>query len=578
MQCWLILKLLQYGAYAPAQDACESVSAVEPEQVDQPDDSSSVPNIVDGRGPLSAWVSISSDYTRGLIVDALRRRRHIFTFLANNDLDAPTAAAVAAVSTPAIPASSSAATSSSSASPSKFAPSITSQCNTLGDFARLRTELRAYGVDKLKEDMTQAGWFVQEGEPVVLSTADKPMNPFSRLVVGKLPAPDGNLLQQHGLLEADKQFLIAQNRPELDAAWASTDPSMIGRASMSKHHQFLLLRSLRWDWFNAATWGIGGEADEIQAAIQLVDQMTQTAHAYTQKAGWSNQLGLFVHCYPFNSVNAFHLHMVDLACTGPTYEALHFKNLPLSLVRRHLVSSLHTASLPWPINLHFCEFERIDWGSGLSGDTAKDGSTGPLIVASYPVRKGLIRKAQLAFLLRKYCAKRPQSILHRTFPETHLMCVDDAEYLEEALNDVYEVRDMVPGRDMWIMKASMVNRAMGIHLIACVEDVERIVTDPQYEEIREWVMQRYIQRPLLVNGCKFHVRVYCLAVGNLKVYMWDQMLVRHMTHRNAPHSCHFVLPLSPSPPLLAARVHSYDDQLHSSASATPLKTNKTYQK
>lgn len=40
----------------------------------------------------------------------------------------------------------------------------------------------------------------------------------------------------------------------------------------------------------------------------------------------------------------------------------------------------------------------------------------------------------------------------------------------------------------------------------------------------EWVLQRYIQRPLLVNGCKFHIRVYVLAVGNLSVYMWSKML------------------------------------------------------
>jgi len=67
----------------------------------------------------------------------------------------------------------------------------------------------------------------------------------------------------------------------------------------------------------------------------------------------------------------------------------------------------------------------------------------PSLVSSYPVRKGLIRKAQLAYLIRKFCAKRPSSTLHSTVPETHLLCVDHVDYLEEALNDAYEVRDMV---------------------------------------------------------------------------------------------------------------------------------------
>ena len=70
----------------------------------------------------------------------------------------------------------------------------------------------------------------------------------------------------------------------------------------------------------------------------------------------------------------------------------------------------------------------------------------------------------------------------------------------------------------------MVNQALGIHIIRCVGDVERIILDDRYAEIREWVMQRYIDRPLLLGGCKFHIRVYVLAVGNLAVYMWDQML------------------------------------------------------
>lgn len=49
---------------------------------------------------------------------------------------------------------------------------------------------------------------------------------------------------------------------------------------------------------------------------------------------------------------------------------------------------------------------------------------------------------------------------------------------------MYEVRDMVEGVDMWIMKASMINRAMGIHIISSVRDVEKIIMDEQYEEIR----------------------------------------------------------------------------------------------
>jgi len=37
-------------------------------------------------------------------------------------------------------------------------------------------------------------------------------------------------------------------------------------------------------------------------------------------------------------------------------------------------------------------------------------------------------------------------------------------------------------------------------------------------DVREWVLQRYIPRPLLVeDGRKFHLRVYVVCIGALRV-------------------------------------------------------------
>ena len=42
----------------------------------------------------------------------------------------------------------------------------------------------------------------------------------------------------------------------------------------------------------------------------------------------TGQVGLFFHVFPHNSVQSFHLHIVDLDATGPTYEVMKYKNMP----------------------------------------------------------------------------------------------------------------------------------------------------------------------------------------------------------------------------------------------------------
>ena len=73
--------------------------------------------------------------------------------------------------------------------------------------------------------------------------------------------------------------------------------------------------------------------------------MEAAARVYAANtAGWSSNLGLFFHVYGHASVNALHLHLVDLDATGPTYDALSYKNLPLQAVLGVLRNELDLAA------------------------------------------------------------------------------------------------------------------------------------------------------------------------------------------------------------------------------------------
>lgn len=173
---------------------------------------------------------------------------------------------------------------------------------------------------------------------------------------------------------------------------------------------------------------------------------------------------------------------------------------------------------PWQtINLQIDEFERLAFSKAMNTSVTN------FLLNGYPVRKGLIRKSQLFYLLQKYATKRPNSILHSTLPPTYLLEISDLEYLEESLNECYELRDMIVGEEIYIMKPSVVDKAQGIYIITNQEQQLLPILE-ENEDIKEWCIQQYIQDPYLYNNRKFHIRVYVLCVGNLQVYVYNQML------------------------------------------------------
>ncbi|KAI8984643.1 tubulin-tyrosine ligase family-domain-containing protein [Mycotypha africana] len=195
------------------------------------------------------------------------------------------------------------------------------------------------------------------------------------------------------------------------------------------------------------------------------------------------------------------------------------------------------------IQLQWAEYELINWHY-----LARHATNA--IANAYCIRKGLIRKSQLSYNITKYLSKHPESILRSAIPETWLFELDHVDYFEEAMNEVFEVeRDLLdPDTDhMFIIKPSMANKGAGIKVFNSLEQLrsmfEEDETDSEDEDgeetdagdgynfdredltqVREWVIQRYIANPLLVDGRKFHIRAYVLAKSNIQVYLYRDML------------------------------------------------------
>ena len=116
---------------------------------------------------------------------------------------------------------------------------------------------------------------------------------------------------------------------------------------------------------------------------------------------------------------------------------------------------------------------------------------------------------------------------------------------DEALNDIFEVELVLKENEQlklsasakptkkYLLKSSMTNKGAEMLLFDTRAQLEAFFrrrvehSGDGTIDLRQWVVQAYVERPLLIakyGARKFHLRVYVLAVGNLDVYMYDDML------------------------------------------------------
>ncbi|GAV30555.1 hypothetical protein PMKS-004069 [Pichia membranifaciens] len=171
------------------------------------------------------------------------------------------------------------------------------------------------------------------------------------------------------------------------------------------------------------------------------------------------------------------------------------------------------------------------------------------VANSYIYRKSLIRKHYLSNTIAVYQAKHPKSILKRAFPESFQFELTYAEFLDDILDEVYELRCVLMENEekmekTFILKPSMTDKGQGIRLFKTIDQLQTIFdsfdeddTDDEGDEtnngmiisqLRHFVVQEYISNPLLLpeyENRKFHIRTYVLASGQLNVYVYDRMLM-----------------------------------------------------
>ena len=137
----------------------------------------------------------------------------------------------------------------------------------------------------------------------------------------------------------------------------------------------------------------------------------------------------------------------------------------------------------------------------------------------FPASHELTRKDKLAVNVRNMQIKFGKAAFD-FIPDTFVV----PEEFGEFCNHFNLERKKTGKSSLWIVKPQNLSRGRGIYLIDDVAEIS--LDDPS-------VVSKYIGNPLLINGCKFDLRVYVLVTSfePLKIYVFKEGLARFATHQ-----------------------------------------------
>lgn len=116
---------------------------------------------------------------------------------------------------------------------------------------------------------------------------------------------------------------------------------------------------------------------------------------------------------------------------------------------------------------------------------------------------------------------------HKVMKELHQRIGDDSDFYPKSFllqNEIHEAESIFSSYHQWIFKPCASSRGRGIHIISSVDN--KIPTC-------KGILQQYIDKPLLITGRKFDIRLYVLvtSISPLKIYIHQSGLGRFATHQ-----------------------------------------------
>ena len=116
--------------------------------------------------------------------------------------------------------------------------------------------------------------------------------------------------------------------------------------------------------------------------------------------------------------------------------------------------------------------------------------------------------------------------------ETYYKKIEDNIKAEQNLTQMKNKKN-ISEKNIWIIKpGENTNRGKGIQVVRELDEIKRLISDGNThggKEQRTYIVQKYIERPLLINKRKFDIRMYALITsinGFIKGYFYEEGYLR----------------------------------------------------
>ena len=78
--------------------------------------------------------------------------------------------------------------------------------------------------------------------------------------------------------------------------------------------------------------------------------------------------------------------------------------------------------------------------------------------------------------------------------------------------------------NIWLVKPAAANQGRGIEIFNEIGEIIRFVSSRHRGSL--WLIQKYIERPLLYKGRKFDIRVWALVTNKFDIYYYTNGYLR----------------------------------------------------